>query len=106
MKTAYVLTIVVAGLMLAQSSLGLLFRSQYRDVHWVTMTWLGNDWVTLALALPMLAASATVAIEQHTPRSLLLWLGTLAYVLYVWIAAVRGAPRVKRRKARRRAARR
>jgi hypothetical protein len=33
-------------------------------------------------------------------------LGALAYVLYVWIAAVRGTPQVKRRKARRRAARR
>jgi hypothetical protein len=32
-------------------------------------------------------------------------LGTLAYLFYVWFAAVRNAPRVKRRKARRRAAR-
>jgi hypothetical protein len=35
-----------------------------------------------------------------------LTLGTFAYLLYVWFAAVRAAPRVKRRKALRRAARR
>ena len=43
--------------MLAQAALGLMFRAQYRDSEWIATTWLGNDWVTLGIVLPLLAAN-------------------------------------------------
>ena len=81
MKTAYTLSTVVAIVMLAQSSFGLLFRGQYRDVEWIAATWLGNDWVTLVVALPLLSAGI-VLTRRGSARGLLLWLGTLAYAIY------------------------
>ena len=81
MKVAYKLSVVVAIVMLAQSALGLLFRGQYRDVEWIAATWLGNDWVTLVVALPLLSAGI-VLTRGGSVRGLLLWLGTLAYAIY------------------------
>jgi hypothetical protein len=80
-RLAYGLTAVVAVLMLAQSALGLLFRGQYRDVEWIAATWLGNDWVTLVVAVPLLAAGL-VLTRHGSVRGLLLWLGTLGYAIY------------------------
>jgi hypothetical protein len=37
MKAVYSLTAVVMGLMLAQATLGLAFRTQYRDVEWIAV---------------------------------------------------------------------
>ena len=91
MKLACVLTRVVAGLMLLQSTLGLLFRSQYRDMQWIAMTWFGNDWVALALAAPLLLATVTIASRQRTSRWLLMWLGTLAFAIYNYAFYLFGA---------------
>ena len=81
MRLAYGLTAVVAMLMLAQSALGLMFRGQYRDVEWIAATWLGNDWVTLVVAVPLLAAGLVLTLHGSV-RGLLLWLGTLGYAIY------------------------
>jgi len=43
--------------MAVQAVLGLVLHEQYRDVAWIKATWLGNDWVTLVLAVPLLAAA-------------------------------------------------
>ena len=67
--------------MLVQSALGLLFRDQYRDVEWIAATWLGNDWVTLVVALPLLVRRYRVT-RRGSVRGLLLWLGTLGYAIY------------------------
>ena len=90
MKAAYKLTVVVAGLMLAQSALGLMFRGQYRDVEWIAATWLGNDWVTLVVALPLLAAGL-VLTRRGSAAGLLLWLGTLGYAIYNYAYYLFGA---------------
>ena len=90
MKAAYRLTMVVAGLMLAQSALGLVFRERYLDVEWIATTWLGNDWVTLTVALPLLVAGLAWA-SRGSIRALLLWLGILAYALYNYAYYLFGA---------------
>ena len=90
MKAAYRLTVVVAGLMLAQAALGLAFRQHYLDVDWIVTTWLGNDWVTLAVALPLLVAALAWA-RRGSIRALLLWLGVLAYALYNYAYYLFGA---------------
>jgi hypothetical protein len=90
MKAALRLTAGVAVLMLLQSSLGLVYRGQYRDVKWIAATWFGNDWVTLVVALPLLAAGGTLA-HRRSSRGLLLWLGTLGYALYNYAYYLLGA---------------
>jgi hypothetical protein len=90
MKPAFRLTVMVAVLMLLQSSLGLLYREQYRDVEWIAATWLGNDWVTLVVALPLLTAGALLA-SRRSARGVLLWLGTLGYAIYNYAYYLFGA---------------
>ncbi len=90
MAAACKLTAVLGGLMFVQAALGLLFREQYRDVEWILATWPGNDMVTLAIALPLLAASLRSA-RRGSVRALLLWLGTLAYALYNYAYYLFGA---------------
>jgi hypothetical protein len=90
MRAAYRLTAVVAVVMGAQSALGLLFRSQYRDVEWITATWLGNDGVTLVVTIPLIAASMALA-RLGSSRALLLWLGALGYTLYNYCFYLFGA---------------
>lgn len=92
MAAACKLTAVLGGLMFVQAALGLLFREQYRDAEWILATWLGNDLVTLAIALPILAASASLtSTRRGSARTLLLWLGTLAYALYNYAYYLFGA---------------
>lgn len=45
---------------------------------------MGQDYVTLAVALPVLAASA-VMTARGSERARLVWLGGLAYVLYTYV---------------------
>ena len=90
MKAAYELTAIVIVLMLAQSVLGLAFRDQYRDAAWIALTWLGNDWVTLVVALPLLAGGLA-ATTRGSSRGLLLWLGALGYALYNYAYYLFGA---------------
>jgi hypothetical protein len=90
MKAARKLTTAVGGLMLVQSALGLLLREPYRDVEWIEATWFGNDWATLAIALPLLAAGLTWSLRGSV-RALLLWLGTLAYAVYNYAYYLFGA---------------
>jgi hypothetical protein len=75
------LTALLSAVMVAQSELGLLLRDQYQDVAWIKASWLGNDWVTLVVAVPLLAFGFTRAASGST-RGLLLWLGMLAYAFY------------------------
>jgi hypothetical protein len=90
MSGAFGLTVGVAVLMLLQSSLGLLYRSQYRDIEWIAATWLGNDWVTLIVALPLLVSGAVLA-KQGSARVMLLWLGMLGYAVYNYAYYLFGA---------------
>jgi hypothetical protein len=84
------LTVIVGGLMLAQAALGLLFRAQYRDAEWIATTWLGNDWVTLGIVLPLLAATLKLT-RRGSHRALLLWLGLLGYAVYNYAFYLFGA---------------
>ena len=90
MEAACKLTAALGGLMLAQAGLGLMFREQYRDVEWIATTWLGNDWATLTVALPLLAASLR-SIRRSSGRALLLWMGILGYALYNYAYYLFGA---------------
>ncbi len=42
------------ALMTLQALLGLACPTAYRDADWLKATWLGNDWITLLVAAPMM----------------------------------------------------
>ncbi len=57
LRSMHVLSIVVLALMAIAAAGGLFVRGLYRDNLQVTSGWLGNDLVTLVIAVPALAVS-------------------------------------------------
>jgi hypothetical protein len=80
----------LAAVMAAQSSTGLAFSSRYTDPLWAKSAWVGNDWVTLLVALPLLLLSQRAA-AKGSPRGTLLWLGALGYGVYNYSYYLLGA---------------
>jgi hypothetical protein len=70
----FALTAVAAGA-------GVFLEGVYRDNLLVRAGWFGNDLVTLAIALPLLAI-ATAGAQRGSPRAALVWCGVAAYTLY------------------------
>lgn len=84
------LSVAVAVLMAAQSAVGLLFPSLYRDVEWITAAWYGNDLVTLAVAVPLLAWSL-LKIRNGSRRAELVWYSMLGFAVYNYAYYLFGA---------------
>lgn len=84
------LSVALVVVMVVQSLLGLALRAQYRDVAWIAATWWGNDWITLALAAPLLVV-ALVLSSHGSVRGILLWAGMLAYGVYNYAFYLLGA---------------
>lgn len=80
-KSTLVLSIVIVVLSVIASAGGLLINGLYRDNAFVTSTWLGNDIVTLVVAVPLLTI-ATILARRGSPRAYLVWLGLLESTLY------------------------
>jgi hypothetical protein len=70
--------------------MGLLVRDIYQDNAFVTTTWLGNDALTLFLAVPILLA-AMIFSMRGSLRARLIWLGALDYMLYNYAFYLFGA---------------
>lgn len=81
MKTAFVLSMLIAALAVIASAGGLFLKGLYRDNAFVTTTWLGNDAVTLFLAVPILMAALYYS-SQGSLKAQLIWMGALDYMLY------------------------
>lgn len=89
LKPALILSILIAILATITSAGGLLLNGLYRDNTFVKTTWLGNDWVTLVIAVPILVAAMVFAFRKdHSGSSKsagsaqLVWMGILDYMLY------------------------
>ena len=80
-RTVLTLSFVTLCLMLIVSAGGLLFNEVYRDNVFVAAIWRGNDWVTLAAAVPIFAG-AMFASMRGSKRAEIVWLGMLDYTLY------------------------
>lgn len=78
---AWALSWIVAGLAVVAAGGGVLWPGVYRDNPLVTAAWLGNDLVTLAVAVPVLAAALLLG-RRGSRRARLVWLGMLLYALY------------------------
>lgn len=89
-KPAYILSFIILLLMTAASLAGIFIEDIYRDNHLVTSGWYGNDWVTLLLAVPLLAISMVLSNRgSHAAR--LVWMGMLFYALYNYAFYLFGA---------------
>ena len=88
--SAHIASTALLVVMCVQAFFGLAFPKVYRDVEWIRLTWLGNDWVTLVLAVPLLL-SALIGTRSGSRRALLLWLGLIGYALYNYAFYLFGA---------------
>ena len=93
LRAANVLSVVVAVLAAAVSVVGLRFPGLYPH-DWGNGTSLGNDMVTLVVAVPVLAL-AIIYSARGSVRARLLWLGALGYMLYNYAFYVFGIPVTK-----------
>ena len=89
-RSVTILSILIAVLATIASAGGLLLDNLYRDNVFVTTTWLGNDAVTLCLAIPILAA-AMIFTKRGSFRAQLVWMGALDYMLYNYAFYLFGA---------------
>ncbi len=93
LRSAYVLSALVAMVAATVSVLGLLFPAVYHG-NWGSGTSLGNDLITLVVAVPALALAVIYSIRGSV-RARLIWLGTLYYMFYNYAFYVFGIPVTK-----------
>jgi len=89
-RAEHVLSTMVAALAAAISIIGLRFPAIYGS-NWGNGTSLGNDLVTLVVAVPVLVLSMIYA-ARGSARAHLLWLGSLYYMVYNYAFYVFGIP--------------
>lgn len=90
LKTAHVLSIIVAILATVASAGGLALSGLYRDNLFVSSAWKGNDVVTLFVVVPLLVA-ALVFSSRGSLRAQLIWMGVLDYMIYNYAFYLFGA---------------
>ncbi len=82
LTVARVLSLVVLGLMLVQSLLGLAVPGLYPEQPWALAALRGNDLVTLAVVVPALAVALYRSATRASTASVAVWLGLLFYGVY------------------------
>lgn len=78
------LTIPIAILLAVAAGGGLFINGLYRDPPNLVAQAIGNDAITLVVALPTLAVGALLA-SRGSQRARLVWLGGLIYTLYTYV---------------------
>ena len=89
-RAAYVLSGVIAVLMIASSALGLFVHDLYRDTAWGREAIRGGDLVTLVVVAPLLIAALIIAVRGSV-RAQPVLLGLLVYSVYDYAYYVFGA---------------
>ncbi len=89
-KPVVILSTLIAVLAAFASLGGLVLNGLYRDNAFVTTTWLGNDAITLFLAVPILV-TAIIFAQRGSLRASLVWMGALDYMLYNYAFYLFGA---------------
>lgn len=80
-RIAIILSSIIVILSFMASIGGLILPGLYRDNEFVKTTWLGNDAITLFIAIPILIASMYFT-QKGSLRAHLIWFGVLDYMLY------------------------
>lgn len=91
LKLAYALSLVIALLMAGVSLAGLFYQSRLYPNDELRRAFVPNDVVNLFIGLPILLGSMWLT-RRGALVGLLLWPGSLLYVLYNYIAYVFGTP--------------
>jgi hypothetical protein len=91
LKLAYILSLLIALLMTAASVLGILYRNVIYPGEDLSIPFISNDILNLALVLPILLGSLWLANHGRL-MGLLCWPGALFYVLYTFTAYLLGLP--------------
>jgi len=81
LRTAVVLSWVVAVLMAGSAAWGLFRTGVYHEIPWATQAFRGGDLVSLAVATPLLVAALVLA-GRGSQRAQLVWAGVLGYAVY------------------------
>jgi hypothetical protein len=81
LRIAYILSAVLAGVLILQTIGGLFIDGLYRDNIWVVSIFRGTDWVTLLLVVPVLIGSLILAVRDSI-RARLVLMGSIYYVFY------------------------
>ncbi|HET9268747.1 MAG TPA: hypothetical protein VFO31_11310 [Vicinamibacterales bacterium] len=85
-----VLARMLVALMIVQAVAGLAWPDVYRDAGWIKATWLGNDTITLFVAVPLMWMGHAAA-RRGSPRGQLLVAGVSGYALYNYAFYLFGA---------------
>lgn len=86
LSVAYRLSAVLVVLLAVASGAGLFVPGLYRDAPAWAAQARGTDLVTLTLTVPALVAALTLA-ARGSLRAVIVWLGVLGYVLYMYVIA-------------------
>jgi hypothetical protein len=89
-RAAWVLSAMIAVLMVVASAAGLWIHELYQDPTSVSAAFRGGDLVTLVVAAPVLAVALLLAV-RGSRRAELVWVGVLAYSVYNYAFYVFGA---------------
>lgn len=90
-RVPFGLSAIVAIGAAIMSAVGILVPELYRDrSEWLRSVWVGNDYVTLLVAVPVLVV-ALVLTRQNSLRGRLLWYGAIGYTLYNYAYYLLGA---------------
>jgi hypothetical protein len=90
-RSAYILSAIIAILMIVAAAGGLFIVDLYRDNTYVTMQWYSNELVTLVVAVPLCWVAALILSMRGSQRAQLVWLGVLDYALYNYAFYLFGA---------------
>ncbi len=90
LKLSYQLSVIIAILSVLASAGGLFLKGLYRDSDFIRTAWLGNDLVTLAVAVPILVIALLLS-KRGSERAQLVWMGLLGYMFYNYAFYLFGA---------------
>jgi hypothetical protein len=85
MRTAFVLSLLIAVLAAVASIAGLAVPGIYRETAWVVPQNRGQDLVTFVALLVFIPCA--FATQRGSPRGTLIWLGLLGYLAYTYTGA-------------------
>jgi len=80
----------IAILLLIVTLGGLFINGLYRDTTWMLVQARGQDLATLVIGVPLLIVSLLMTI-RGSEKALLVWLGSLTYILYTYITYAFGS---------------
>ncbi len=83
-RTLSIITFLMTGLTLISCLLSILHNDIYQDGEWANAQWLGQDFVTLIIALPLLLISHFKGIKGEDIKWKMVYSGALLYYVYTY----------------------